>query len=175
MELDQALRLRQSTRSFTSEPITAAELQELLVAAQSAPLALGDHATTQITVVQSPGTLAVIKKACEMHSAKTGAVRDPYYGAPLVIFVSATDISDDHIEYSNAACIIENIILQAAALGLGSVYIWGCLRKLRANPEALARLDLPEGYEVLSAVAVGHAAEPLAEREPTTRVAVKLV
>lgn len=62
------------------------------------------------------------------------------------VFVSATKISDDHIEYCNAACIIENMLLQAAAPGLGGTYFWDCLRKLRANEAVLKKLQLPDGY-----------------------------
>ena len=62
--------------------------------------------------------------------------------------------------------------LQAAALGLGSCYIWGSLRKLRADPEAVALLRLPEGHEVLSALAVGRAAEELTPREYTPKMSV---
>ena len=80
--------------------------------------------------------------------------------------------SDDQIEYCNVACAIENMTLCATSLGLGSVYLWGFLKKLRKHPEVVAVLGLPEGYTVLSALAVGPAPEPVAPHEPKGRIEV---
>jgi nitroreductase len=172
MELEKVLHMRRSVRSFTQEQITEEELRKILAAAQTAPLAMGDEQTTHITVVQDTDVLNEIRGACALKSRKTGEPLDAFYGAPTVVFLSATDISDDHIEYCNVACVIENILLQATALHLGSVYIWGCLRKLRANKNAMARLNLPQGYQILSAVAIGHPEKPLAYREAKEKIAV---
>ena len=105
-------------------------------------------------------------------SRKTGQKIDALYGAQAMIFVSATDISEDHIEYCNTGCIIENILLEATALGLGSTYIWGCLKKLRKNEEVMKKLCLPQGYEILSAAVVGYPAKPLAPREISRKLSV---
>ena len=104
-----------------------------------------------------------IRAACQL-TRKTGEKMDPLYGASTMFFVSSTDLSEDCIEFCNAGCLIENILLQATALDLGSTYIWGCLKKLKKNPEAVALLNIPEGYEILSAAVVGYPAEPLSER-----------
>jgi nitroreductase len=175
MEFEQALRFRRSTRRFAPEQLTEAELRKILLAGQAAPLASGDAPTTLITVVQRPEVLDEIKLACALRSKRSDQPLDAFYGAPTAIFLSAADISDDHIEYCNVACVIENMILQAAALGLGSVYIWGCLRKLRAKGEALAKLELPPGYELLSALALGRPETPLAPAEPQEKMAVKII
>ncbi len=175
MEFEQTVRLRKSVRSFTDEQITKEELQKLLAAAHSAPIAGGDYSKTHMTVVQDPQVLSQLREACMTTSRKTGNMMDAFYGAQTLIFLSAQDVSDDHIEYCNVACIIENILLQAAALELGAVYIWGCLNKLRANEEALRLLALPEGYEILSAVALGHAAKPPVDRELKENIAVTLI
>lgn len=172
MEFEKILRLRQSVRGFSDKQISEDELQKLLLAAQAAPLALGDHRTTHITVVQNSELLEEIRSACQLTSRQTGQKIDPFYGAQTLFFLSATDLSSDHIEYCNVACVIENIILQATALNLGSLYIWGCLRKLRERGEVLAKLQLPAAYELLSALAVGHTTKDLAERELTTKIKV---
>ncbi|MDR1044208.1 MAG: nitroreductase family protein [Candidatus Adiutrix sp.] len=175
MKFENVLHMRRSVRAFMEKQITEQELAKILRAAQMAPLAMGDDKTTHITVLQQPELLNEIRKACSLKSRKTGETMDAFYGAPTIIFLSATDISEDHIEYCNVACVIENIILQATALNLGSIYIWGCLKKLRAQPETVAKLKLPEGYEILSAVAVGHPGKPLEYREPKERLAVSRI
>ena len=171
MELETVLALRRSTRRFTDRPVAAEDLETILRAAQRAPLAAGDDKTTHLTLVGPGETLEKLRRTC-MLRRRTGEKVDAFYGARALIVVSAADVSDDHIEYANAGCVIENMHLQATALGLGSCYIWGSLRKLRADGEALAAQELPEGYQVLSAQAVGYAAEPLVPRDYRDKMTV---
>ena len=165
MELEEILSLRKTCRAYTDESISEDELETILRAAQRAPLAAGDNKTTFLTVVRQGALLEEIRETCTLINKTTGVKKDALYGAQTLILFSAADVSDDHIEYANAGCVIENMHLAATALGLGSTYIWGCLRKLRKNTELMEKLELPEGYELLSAFAVGHPAEPLAPRE----------
>ncbi len=170
MEFEQVLHTRRTTRAYLPQQITDDELEKILDAAQTAPLAAGDDKTTHITVVRTPQLLEEIRQAAMLVSPKTGKRVDPFYGAATLFFVSAGDISEDHIEYCNAACIIENMMLQATALGLGSTYIWGCLRKLRSHPEVIEKLRLPDGYQIMSAMAVGYPAEKLTPREKKVKI-----
>lgn len=174
MEFSDVLGMRRSTRAFTGEPVADKQLEAILDAAQRAPLAMGDRATSHLTVVRPGDLMERIRAAC-MLRRKDGTEVDPFYGASTIVFFSAADISDDHIEFCNAGCVIENMCLAATNLGLGSCYIWGCLRKLRNNPEALALLGLPEGYEILSAFVCGHPVEPLAERSLDTRISADVL
>lgn len=170
MKFEQVLRLRQTVRAYTAQRISEIDLEKILQAAQMAPLAAGDDKTTHLTIVNSSELMEEIRNACMLSSRKTGKKTDAFYGAQTAVFVSATEISDDHIEYCNAACIMENMLLQAAALGLGGTYIWGCLRKLRANEAVLKRLQLPDGYEILSAMAIGYPAQELQERSVCDKI-----
>ena len=172
MELEQILKLRQSVRSYTDQPVPETALKRIIQAAQMAPLAAGDDQTTHLTVVRDPTLMKEIRETCMLTSHKTGNRVDALYGAQAIIFISATDISDDHIEYANAGCVIENMLLQAVELGLGGTYIWGCLRKLRANSAVVEKLRLPEGYQILSAMVVGYPAQPVQERPFDRKIAV---
>ena len=171
MELEEVLRLRRSCRRFTGEPVSEEELEAILRAGELAPLAAGDDKTTHFTLVGAGERLEQIRRTCRLRR-KTGESVDALYGAQALILVSSAEVSDDGIEYANAGCVIENMHLQATALGLGSCYIWGCLRKLRADPETLALLELPDGYTVLSAFAVGHPAEHPVPRGYSEKVSV---
>ncbi len=172
MDFEQVLTLRQTTRKYTDQKVSDSDLEKILQAAQTAPLAAGDDQTTHLTLVKDPVLMEEIRNACMLTSRKTGQKIDALYGAQAMIFVSATDLSEDHIEYCNTGCIIENILLQATALGLGSTYIWGCLKKLRKNEEVMKKLCLPQGYEILSAAVVGYPAKPLAPREISRKLSV---
>ena len=172
MDFEQVLALRQTTRKYTDQKVSDSDLEKILQAAQTAPLAAGDDKTTHLTLVKDPALMEEIRNACMLTSRKTGEKIDALYGVQAIIFVSATDISEDHIEYSNTGCVIENILLQATALGLGSTYIWGCLKKLRKNEEVMKKLCLPQGYEILSAAVVGYPARPLTPRKISRKISV---
>lgn len=169
MEFSKVLKRRCSTRGFTGERVSDADVRKIIDAAQFAPLALGDNKTSHLTVVRDPELMEEIRKVC-MLKKKDGSPHDPFYGATTMIIFSATDVSDDHIEYCNAGCVIENMCLAAADLGLGSCYIWGCLKKLRKHADAVSKLKLPEGYEILSAFVCGYPVQEITEREVTENI-----
>ena len=172
MDLENVLHLRRTTRKYQPEQIKEAELLKLLEAAQTAPLAAGDDRTTHITVVQDPELMGRIREVTQVISRKTGNLMDALYGAPTLIFLSATELSEDSIEYANVGCVIENMMLQATALNLGSTYIWGCLEKVRAREDLIQALRIPEQYKILSAMAVGYPVKPLELREKKEKIAV---
>ena len=174
MEFEKVLALRRSCRRFTGEKVSAEALETILRAGQRAPLAAGDDKTTHLTLVPAGDTLERLRRTCTLRR-KNGEPVDAFYGAQALIVVSAAELSEDAIEYANAGCVIEHMHLQATALGLGSCDIWGSLRTLRADAEALALLRLPEGYSVLSALAVGHAAEESAPREYAEKISVTIL
>ncbi len=167
---------RRSTRKFKADQVPDESIQKIIEAGQTAPLAMGNDKTTHITVVQNREVLEMIRKCCMKESRKTpGKMLDSLYGAPVFIILSAADVSDDHIEYCDVACVIENMILEATNLGLGSCYIWGCLRKLRKSPETMAKLNIPDGYEILSAMVCGYPEKPLEARERKSRITVNMI
>lgn len=174
MEFRNVMIKRCSTRGFTDQRVSDEDIRKILDAAQTAPLALGDNKTSHLTVVRDPELMEEIRSAC-MLKKKDGTPHDPLYGATTIIFFSATDVSEDHIEYCNAGCVIENMCLAATDLGLASCYIWGCLKKLRNNPEALSKLNLPEGYEVLSAFICGYPREEIRDREIKENIATDIL
>lgn len=164
MEFKDVLLTRRTTRRYLPEQIPDEMLDHVLQAAQTAPIAGADYTMTHITVVQNTDMMRALRESCTMKLPDSGEPVDAFYGAPTVLFLSGHGISKDCIEYSNIGCAIENMLLAATDLGLGSTYIWGCLRKLRKHPEIIATLALPEGYVLLSGVALGYPAEPLAVR-----------
>lgn len=174
MDFEKVLATRLTTRNYKGREVSDESIESLIQAAKLAPLAMGDFPTTHLTVIKDQEILETIRQGVLL-KRKNGEKMDPFYGASLLMIVSTTDLSDDHIEYANAACIIENILLEATYLGLGSTYIWGCLRKLRNNQELLELLSLPEGSEILSAVVIGHPAEPLKLREEREEIKVRIL
>ena len=176
MEFEETLYMRRSCRKYTADPVNKEDIEKIVEAGKSAPLATGDHETTLITVVTDPGVIERIRASAKKESVKApGKLIDLLRGTNVLILVSATDISDDHIEYCNAACMIENMHLQATALGLGSCYTWGAVRMIKDNKEIKELLCILDGYELLSGLIIGHPEKPLYKREKSDRIVTKWI
>ena len=154
MEFNKTIAARQSVRKFTEAQITNEQLKAILEAANAAPACMGQYDHLHLTVVQKPEILAQINAAFQK------AVGDPNmqvtYGAPTVIYVSCKN-EDEEI-------VMENMLLEAADLGLGAVYLFGVSQVLFANEEITKLLQIPEGFRTVSAIAVGTSADALQER-----------
>ena len=77
---------------------------------------------------------------------------------------------------SSAAMVAHNMVLEATELGLGACYLWGVLVAVSNTPDLLAKLNLPEDYELLAAIGVGPTLETYEAREiPADRISVNVI
>ena len=150
---------RRSVRSFTDQPVDHETLVLLLKAAMSAPTACNSQ-PWEFVVVTEPEVLAHI--------------RDKFlfarYNAPAAIVVCGNikiahnSVGRDHwVQDCSAAT--ENILIAAAGLGLGAVWIGVHPYPSKIKPLAKV-LGIPEHVTPLSMVYVGHPAE---KKEPRTQ------
>lgn len=154
MELFEAMAKRKSCRAYTAEKVSAEAVKKIEWAAMAAPVGGAHYENVHLSVVQDEALMAEIRRVAG------GGEQDPFYGAPLAVFVSTkARPSSPGVDIANAACLVEHMHLAATALDLGSVYIWGCLPAIRADAALKARLGVPEGFEPTSAIAVGHPAD----------------
>lgn len=156
METMDMLCRRQSCRAYLPRQILNDKLETVLKAGNAAPVGMGRYDNVCISVIQN-GALLDRLNACTANF-----VGDPAfvatYGAPTVIVVSTAKADPEDVSYCNAACVVENMHLAATDLGLGSVYLLGCVRALQKD-EALQRdLKIPEAFRPMSAIAVGYPA-----------------
>lgn len=165
MEFKQALQMRQSIRSFRPEQIPEASLELLLEAANAAPICMRQFDHACLIPVQSAEVLDRINRA--FAAAIGNPEAKPTYGAPTVIYICNLKEDEEIIAGANAACIAENMLLQAADLGLGGVFLFGVSQVLKDDPEITSLLRVPEGFRTVAAVAVGYPAESPAPREPS--------
>lgn len=127
------LKTRRSIRAFKSEQIDGGELDAILEAGTWAPTGRGAQVPV-IIAVQNPD---VIKKLSAMNAKVWGKDVDPYYGAPTVVLVLADTVRPTYIE--DASCVLENMMLAAHALGVGSCWIHR-EKEMFASPEGKALL-----------------------------------
>ena len=144
MEFNKTIAARQSVRKFTEAQITDEQLKAILEAANAAPACMGQYDHLHLTV-GDPNMQVT-------------------YGAPTVIYVSCKNEDEEIVKGCNAGVVMENMLLEAADLGLGAVYLFGVSQVLFANEEITKLLQIPEGFRTVSAIAVGTSADALQER-----------
>ena len=98
-----------------------------------------------------------------------GSSTAPYYGAPVVVWVLADGGASTFVE--DGSCVLENMMLAAHALGLGTVWvhrerdIFDCEK----GKALLREWKLPETLRGVGAVALGYpareASQPAARKQ----------
>ena len=174
------LEKRRSCRRFSDRAIGEEELKRLLLAANGAPVGSNLNEDIRLTVVRDRAVLDELAIAMKRRREDKAALRritekvrdgnaapekgfDPFYGAPVVIFVShRIQELQPGIEFSNVMSVAMMMHLEATELGLGSVFMWGSLEAMRMYPEydRSAALQLPEDFRPLLGLAVGYAETP---------------
>ena len=154
----EAITGRYACRKYTEKQLTEQELKVLINAANAAPVAMGDYSGYELVVVQDED----IRKAIDDETAHAMPMMGdhPTYGAPTLMFICVKPNPQfEMIPYCGASCIAENIMVQAADLGLASVYIMAVPTIMQGKQELLEKLGLSDGFIPVVLVSVGHAAE----------------
>lgn len=173
MEAMEAILTRRSTRRFKPDAVEEEKMEQILKAAAQAPSG-GNNQTNHFLVISSQETLRKLTQLVEETFAKMEAQEDMYaslkhsitlskkggymfsYNAPVLVVVA------NRIDYGNniadCACAIENMMVAANALDLGSCWI-NQLRWLNEEPaivEYLRSLGMEENERVYGAVSIGY-------------------
>ncbi len=108
---------RRSVKQYRPEQIKDEELKTVLEAGLYAPSGMGAQSPVMVAV-QDKETMAQIIK---MNAAVMGVDANPYYDAPTVILVFGPSDRSTYVE--DASCVLENMMLAAHSIGLGSRWI----------------------------------------------------
>lgn len=152
MEFMKVIKQRKSVRKYMDKQISEEELKQILFAGCAAPISHKDYKSIKITVVQDK---TILKKI----SGGDDALKDPLYHVPTLIIISTTKAAVENVEYFNVACIVQNMLLAATNLKIGSIYLTYFLLELRERKDLLKKLAIPEDYIPISAVGVGYIPE----------------
>lgn len=171
METYEALMSRRSIRNYTNDIITEENLERILQAAEAAPAAMGRYDDLYLTVITDARLLDRIDRAAaEMMGDPS---RQPLYGAPMLVVVSVRTPAPgrENAVYSSAACVVENMALEAVALGVGACHIWGAIRALASSAELTEMLELPQDFIPSCGIILGQTEEEYIRREiPEDRI-----
>ena len=152
-----AINARRSVRGFTEKQVSDADLEAILFAGGQAAVGGADFKSLKLYAVQDPELLKAIDEA----SAKRRPGSHPLYGAPTLVVLASKESILPNIEFTNAGCVIENMMVAAADLGVDSIYLWMAMYGINGEPELAGRLGFPEGFTCVGAMALGYAAKEL--------------
>ena len=161
----EAIKGRSSTRGYTSEPLTDAELQTLIHAGLQAPTAANKQ-EIHFTVLKGDNPILTELEE-EKNRLRNITVQEHnfYYEAPVVVILSA----DSSYKWSplDAGIAVENMALAAEDLGLGNLIIGCIFDAIRGEKKEYfsKALKFPDNYEYEIAIAFGHKA---VNKEPHT-------
>ena len=167
----EAIAKRKSTRSFRPEQIPEDALQAILIAGRAAPVAMAQYEALHITIVQNRDLLTkILAYASEVAFQVTGTKKNMDYGEPTMIIVSSAPPLRPGMEFTNAGCIIENMVLAATDLGIDSVVLAGAPSALAQNEQLQRQLGIPEGYKPLLGASFGYGTEDAPAKEHTIAI-----
>jgi len=198
MDFYELMQKRTSSRKFTDEPLTENEIEKILLAGALAPVGSNRYKDLHFTVVQDKQILKKLAEASLIRRSNTKEMAaiinnvsnaaeileqsnayDPFYHAAAVIFIShrRQDL-EPHIEWCNVASVTLAMHLATVEMGLGSCFMWFALDSMRRIPELdhTDLLQLPDDFDPLLGLVVGHIAEPLSERSiDTSRISRNII
>ena len=149
------IKTRRSVRAYKSEPVPSKALDAVLEAGTYAPTG-GGHQSPTIIAITDP---KYRKEIAKLNAEVMGSNTDPYYGAPVVILVLADGSASTFVE--DGSCVLENMMLAAHALGLGTVWVHR-EREIFDSESGKALLrewKLPETLRGVGAIALGYPAQ----------------
>lgn len=173
------IKTRRSTRKYKDEPLPQELIDRIVEAGRYAPSG-GNNQKTHFLIIRDKAVLAKLKRLAtdaltrveetpDMYrsfknsvkgaksAAAEGKVLDFYYNAPVLI-LTASDGSY-YNRFADCACAIENMMLMANAMDIGSCWI-NTLRFVQEDPDIitfLQSLGMEDGELVCGGVAIGYA------------------
>lgn len=154
MEFSKLITQRHSGRNYLSDKVEAEKRNAILEAGRMAPTA-ANLQPVKVLVVEKETNLAKLGKAANI------------YGAPLALIVCADrntawkrPFDGKQTVDIDASIVTDHMMLQAEALGLGSV--WICYFK----PDVLkSEFSIPDNLEIVNILAVGYSDETEAPKK----------
>lgn len=171
MEFETVLTCRASIRHYNERMPDEKTIQKVLDAALLAPIVRWHK--LHLTVVTNKEAMDLADAAaCEFVKAETH--RTFMHGAPVWIIVSGEKHRDpdpwtqewkNNNLFWNVGAIIENMELQATALGLASCQMNYTIVSIADKPEVRKAVGIPDGYDALGSIVIGYSDDEMPERE----------
>ena len=173
---------RRSVRRYTSEPLSKEEIEDIITAGRYAPSA-SNVQPWRFIVITNKDLIRELSWATQKAMTRllrysavlkmfSKELRNPasirglkhyadnkedviFHDAPVLVFVVS---KRGPFNNESCACAVENMMLAAHSMGLGSCWI-GFVRFLRRSSAAFKKIGVPPKHRVVAAVVFGHPAQ----------------
>ncbi len=149
---------RRSIRQYTDQPVEREKLELMAQCGINAPSGMNSQ-PWQVRIVDNAEYINGISdafKAANPQMAGDPSFKNMFRNATAVIFIASPTDGSGQLE---CGLLGENMILAAQSMGLGTCCLGGPIAFMKNDPSAapyVERLALPEGYQLLYAIAVGY-------------------
>lgn len=174
MDFEKVLVNRVSTRKYNNQIPDEQSIQKIIEAALLAPIV--HFHKLHLSVVTNKDVMNLADEAAAEFFEKSDTIKMPrpyLYGAPVWIILSGKKYDEKENPQArlmnenlfwNVGSIIENMELQATALGIASCGINTTVVAMLNRPDVKKAVDIPEGYEALASVIIGYTDLKIQER-----------
>ena len=146
---------RRSIRKYTRQPVSEADITSLLEAGMAAPSAM-NRRPWHLVAVTGQQVIQTIAQSAPYNRTLSGA-------ALVIVVCGDPSVSEWWLQDCTLAT--QNILIAAAGLGLGAVFL-GCHGKAEREGPLRQALGIPDEIGMASVLCIGHPAE---EKEPRTQ------
>ena len=178
MEALEMLKNRRAIRKFKSEQIKDEELQAVLEAGMYAPTGMGLQSPLIVAVQNKEDVEELNRLSLKIMGSNPRPGTMPYYGAPTIVIVFATDIAkNEFLGTLDAASVTTNMLNAAYAVGLGSCWIHRS-KEIFESEEGKALLDkwgIKENVRGVASIALGYPDMPHPTPKPRREGYIKII
>jgi nitroreductase len=167
--LMEIIKSRKSIRAYQDKTLPKNVVKDILEAAKYAPTARNMQ-ELEYRVVTSKSLMDKLSKGIADAVQKEGLpLKGPpgvrpsfFYGAPLLMIIIAP--KDNPWAPTDAALAVQNILLYATSIDLGSCFI-GMAKLIEKDKELCKLINIPDSMTIVAAVICGYPAEDPTPRE----------
>lgn len=167
----EAIKARQSIRTFHAQSVEQDKLNDLLEAANAAPI----FGCIHLTVIENKElihSIGEITKSKMLASGNEFAVQqasasnyNPTYNAPVFLVFSAKGGNDNMgFNMGNVSCAAQNVLLAATELGLASCFVMAPMMAF-TDENVFLKAGIPEDYIPLVGVCIGYSSQTASLKE----------
>src|SRR4030043_754590 len=167
--LMEIIKARKRIRAYQDKPLPKKVVKDILEAGKYAPTArnlqqLEYKVITNKALINklAEAIAAALQKEGMPLKGPPGAKPDFFHGAPLLIIIIAP--KDNHFALSDSGLAVQNVMLYATSIDLGSCFI-GMARLIERDKVLLNKLHIADNMNIVAAVICGYPAENPEPRE----------
>lgn len=154
-EVIKNIKERRSIKKYKEDKVPKEIIEKIVEAGTYAPSGMGRQSSIIIAITNKN----LRDKLSKLNAKIMGLDIDPFYGAPVVLVVLAKKDIPTHVY--DGSLVMENLMLAANSLGIGSCWIHGAKEEFETDEGKgiLKSLGIEDEYEGIGHCILGYKAE----------------